>query len=368
MCSRFVKTLRPAGFILRKATSRKAPSYSASSYNASSHNASSYNASSLRASSHRASSYRTVLHKAVPHKVAPYRTTQKTTLYGLHAVEAALRARRRKLERLWLRSVPSPKWDALEALAQASATPVERRTQAELEQACASSDHQGAVLFCGPLPWVEEGTWWSALGLGEDASPALEDRQSSPFRDTQLQATRSSENSPPRAERPSGIHSGAEPTSGIPQRLLLALDRVSDPQNLGAIARSAEAFGALGIVLPARDAAPPTPAAVRVSAGALERLPLGRVANLARFLAQARKKGSWTAAAVVRGGVDVLHTPVPWPLILVLGSEGQGVRSGILRHCELHLTIPLPGTSSDSIAGLNVSAAAAVFLHALMRS
>ncbi len=139
---------------------------------------------------------------------------------------------------------------------------------------------------------------------------------------------------------------------------VVALDGVTDTRNLGAIARSAEFFGAAGLVLPADRSAAVTAEAVRASAGALCSLPVARVVNLARALREAHSEGWAVVAAVAEGGVDPRRTPVPLPLVLVLGSEERGPRPLVLRQSQLLVTVPRVG----AIGSLNVSVAAGVLL------
>lgn len=142
--------------------------------------------------------------------------------------------------------------------------------------------------------------------------------------------------------------------------LLVALDEVQDPQNLGAICRSAECAGATGVVLPERRAAEVTPAVCKASAGAVEHLPIARVRNLADFLGEAKAAGLWcygadSSAAVAHDTVDYTGGAV-----LVLGSEGRGLRPRVAGACDALVAIPLRGR----IESLSVSAAAAVLLYA----
>lgn len=146
------------------------------------------------------------------------------------------------------------------------------------------------------------------------------------------------------------------------RRLLVALDGVQDPQNLGAIIRSCEFFGVRGLFWPRDRAATVTPAVVRASAGASERLALCRVVNLARALETCRDRGVWVLGTVADGGEPlprlVAEDRVPDPLVLVMGSEHGGLRRLTRAHCDLLATIPGRG----GVASLNVSAATAAAL------
>jgi 23S rRNA (guanosine2251-2'-O)-methyltransferase len=150
-----------------------------------------------------------------------------------------------------------------------------------------------------------------------------------------------------------------------PRRLLVALDGIEDPQNVGAIARSCEFFGASGMFWSRDRGCPITPAVTRASAGATERLMLGEVGNLADALRRCKDAGLWVVGTVVDGGEPV-HAMVrdgrlPDALVLVLGSEGAGLRRLTREHCDFLLTLPRRG----SLGSLNVSAAAAAVLAML---
>ena len=142
--------------------------------------------------------------------------------------------------------------------------------------------------------------------------------------------------------------------------LVVALDQVQDPHNLGAIARSAECAGASGMVIPERRAATVTPAVCKASAGAVEHIPIAQVRNLADFLASAKAAGLWCYGAQVGAAID--YRGVDWSggVVLVLGSEGRGLRPRVASACDSLVAIPLRGR----IESLSVSAAAAVLLYA----
>lgn len=168
-------------------------------------------------------------------------------------------------------------------------------------------------------------------------------------------------------EAPGTPASGLEPAvqAAGARRILVALDGVQDPQNLGAIIRSCEFFGVRGLFWPRDRAASVTPAVVRASAGASERLALCRVVNLARALETCRDRGVWVVGMVADGGEPlprlVAEDRVPDPLVLVMGSEHGGLRRLTRARCDLLATIPGRG----GVASLNVSAATAAALALL---
>jgi 23S rRNA (guanosine2251-2'-O)-methyltransferase len=142
--------------------------------------------------------------------------------------------------------------------------------------------------------------------------------------------------------------------------LIIALDQVQDPQNLGAIARSAECAGAAGLVVPERRSAEVTAAVCKASAGAVEHLPVARTRNLADFLNAAKKAGLWCYGADAGGDASYDTVDFAGPVVLVLGSEGRGLRPRVAGACDLLVSIPLRGR----IESLSVSAAAAVLIFA----
>jgi 23S rRNA (guanosine2251-2'-O)-methyltransferase len=238
-------------------------------------------------------------------------------LYGIHPVLEALRARRRKLFALRLRSGPARAELAplLEA-ARAAGVRVEEASLGELAAGLAQdANHQGVVLAAGPLPLAD----LSALC-----------------------------------------------TAGSPPRLLVALDQVEDPQNLGAVARVAEAAGGMGLLLTDRHSPPLSPAVARASAGAIEWLATARVPNLVRALNQLKSSGFWIFGAEVEAPDSLFELPerlVQGDRLVVFGAEGRGLRPGVLAAVDHRVRIPLAGR----VASLNVASAAAVVLFELAR-
>jgi 23S rRNA (guanosine2251-2'-O)-methyltransferase len=180
----------------------------------------------------------------------------------------------------------------------------------ELERLCGSGEHQGVVAEVDPYPYANAG---ELLGAGE--------------------------------------------------ALVVALDQVQDPHNLGAVCRAAEVAGAGGVVIPARRAASVTPAVCKASAGAVEHLSVARVRNLADWLAQAKEGGAWVYGA--DAGAAKRYTEVDWKggAVLVLGSEGKGLRPRVGEACDELISIPVRGR----VGSLNASVAAAVILFEATR-
>lgn len=234
-------------------------------------------------------------------------------MHGIHSVREALRARRRSLHCLRLRAgARHPEHDALRVLAREAEVPVVEEGDDASDQAVQS---QGALLDVGPIP---ELSLEALVGIGKTP------------------------------------------------RTLVALDRVEDPQNLGAIARVAEATGVAGMLLTRRHAPPLSAAVSRASAGAIEWLPVARVANLRRALNDLKTNGFWVFGAEVGAPVGLYELPdrlLGGDRVVVLGAEGKGLRHGIQAELDHRVEIPMHGR----IESLNVAAAAAVMLYELRR-
>lgn len=145
--------------------------------------------------------------------------------------------------------------------------------------------------------------------------------------------------------------------------LFVLLDGITDPHNLGAIVRSAEVLGAHGVILPARNAAPVTPGAVKASAGATERLPIAEVGNLLRTIDALREGGVRVLGAGAGDGERLDRVDLTGPTALVIGAEGKGMREAVARRCDGLFHIPQRG----SVASLNASVAAAIALYEVAR-
>jgi 23S rRNA (guanosine2251-2'-O)-methyltransferase len=148
--------------------------------------------------------------------------------------------------------------------------------------------------------------------------------------------------------------------TAIAGALIVVLDQVQDPQNLGSICRTAECAGAAGVVIPERRAAEVTAAVCKAAAGAVEHLPVARVRNVADFLVEVKAAGGWCYGAQRGGAVRYDAVDYAGTVALVLGSEGRGLRPRVAGACDALVSIPLRGR----IDSLSVSAAAAVLLFA----
>jgi 23S rRNA (guanosine2251-2'-O)-methyltransferase len=144
---------------------------------------------------------------------------------------------------------------------------------------------------------------------------------------------------------------------------LVALDEVTDPQNLGAVCRTAEVAGATGVVIPERRSAEVTPAVCKASAGAVEHLRIARVRNLADFLADAKTAGAWTYGAAAAARTPYRQPDYRGGVVLVLGAEGKGLRPRVASACDDLIALPVRGR----LDSLNVSAAAAVLMYEILQ-
>jgi 23S rRNA (guanosine2251-2'-O)-methyltransferase len=224
-------------------------------------------------------------------------------VYGRRPVREALRGPREVLE-VWAteRALSAEPW--------LRETRPKTKQERELADAAGTRDHQGVVAWCEPYRYAD------AYELAETPSP-----------------------------------------------LLVCLDQVSDPHNVGAVCRSAEGAGATGVVLPAHGSATVTAAVCKASAGAVEHLPVAVVTNLSRYLNDVKGPDLWIWAAAGEAGQTMWEADLAGGVALVLGAEGRGLRPLVRRACDAVVSIPLHGSTES----LNVSVAAGVLLYEARR-
>jgi 23S rRNA (guanosine2251-2'-O)-methyltransferase len=158
-------------------------------------------------------------------------------------------------------------------------------------------------------------------------------------------------------------YADAERLLDPPDAIVVCLDEVQDPQNLGAVCRVAESAGASGVVIPHRRSAEVTPAACKAAAGAVEHLPVARVRNLSDWLVEAKERGAWVyGAARAPGAVSYDAPDYSGRTVLVLGSEGRGLRPRVAATCDCLVELPQHGR----IGSLNVATATAALLYAIL--
>lgn len=228
-------------------------------------------------------------------------------LYGRNSVHEALRAGRRRVHEIWATEAAV----AHEPWLRESGAAFQVVDAAQIAQRCGTDEHQGVCARTDGYPYV--------------SAPEL---------------------------------------LAAPDPLIVALDEVQDPQNLGAVCRTAEGVGAAGVVIPERRSAEVTPAACKASAGALEWLRVARVRNLADFLGEAKEAGCWCyGAAAVPEAVDYMVPDWRGGVVLVMGAEGKGLRPRVAAECDQLVRLPLRG----NLDSLNVSAAAAALLYGILQ-
>jgi 23S rRNA (guanosine2251-2'-O)-methyltransferase len=149
-----------------------------------------------------------------------------------------------------------------------------------------------------------------------------------------------------------------------PDALVVCLDEVQDPHNLGAVCRVAEVAGCAGVVGPERRSAEVTPAVCKAAAGAVEHLPVARVRNLADWLAEAKRHDAWVYGAAADARVPYDRPDYGGRVVLVLGSEGRGLRPRVAGACDEQIALPRAG----KVGSLNVSTAAAALVYGILQS
>lgn len=231
-------------------------------------------------------------------------TLTREFVYGRNATRELYRGPRQVLE-TWVTERAASQIPWLDAGPRPQVKP-----ERVLSEAAGTRDHQGVVAWCEPFRYAD------AYELAKEDSP-----------------------------------------------LLVCLDQVTDPHNLGAVVRSAEGVGATAVVVPAHGSARVTAAVCRASSGAVEHLPVAVVPNLARYLEDIKGDALWAFAADAEGTVSLWDADLTGGVALVLGAEGKGVRPLVRRTCDATVAIPLAG----KVGSLNVSVAAAVLLFEARR-
>ncbi|MEF9438457.1 MAG: RNA methyltransferase [Candidatus Mariimomonas ferrooxydans] len=144
---------------------------------------------------------------------------------------------------------------------------------------------------------------------------------------------------------------------------LIFLDSLNDPHILGSVIRIAACFGGFGVVIPKHSSCEVNETVIHVASGGENFVPVSMVTNLVNALREAKDKGYWAAGAVVEGGQDINKVSLPFPLCLVLGAEGKGIRYGIQKHLDLKITLPMRGAQLS----FNVAMASAIFAHEIAK-
>ena len=147
------------------------------------------------------------------------------------------------------------------------------------------------------------------------------------------------------------------------QPFLVLLDELEDPHNVGAILRTADAVGVHGVLLPKRRSCPLSGTVAKTSAGAVEYVPVARIGNVVQTIEQLKKQGFWIVGADVSGEQDYFDTDLRGPIVVVIGSEGQGLGRLVKESCDLVVRIPMKG----KISSLNASVACSLLLYEVLR-
>jgi 23S rRNA (guanosine2251-2'-O)-methyltransferase len=238
-------------------------------------------------------------------------------LYGLHPVEEALRAGKRRFDHVLVaHERHDDRLERIIAACREAGVRVRHESRELLTQTAQTAAHQGVVALVRPQEFL-----------------AIEDLFAN------------------------------DPAKPDAARLVLALDGVEDPQNLGALLRVADGAGVDGVVLTERRSAPLSPVAVKASAGATEHLRIARVVNLVRALEELKRQNLWIVGLDERGSSDYDQFDLTGDVVLVLGREGAGLHDLVRRTCDHLLRIPMAG----GVSSLNVSAAGAVVLYEAFR-
>lgn len=236
------------------------------------------------------------------------------TVYGLHAVLEALHSQSRPVQRIWVLRADG-RFYTIMRLARERNIPISVEVRNCLDRLAGARHHQGVVAQVAAKEYVE----------GEKLLDSLSFRQN--------------------------------------PALLVVLDEIQDPHNLGAIVRSVEAAGGDGIIIPKHRAVGLTGGVAKASAGALEQVAIARVANTGKFLEECQKRGILTVALDQKGIKSYTEVDFTEPVALVFGSEGEGIRPIVLKKCDQQVKIPMFGRMNS----LNVSVAVAVTLFEAIR-
>ncbi len=248
--------------------------------------------------------------------MAPHAGNDEPTnvLYGFHAVTEALQSPSRAIERLWL-AKSDGRFFTLTRLARERHVPYSVESRDRLDRLAGDRHHQGVVASVAAKHFLE----------GEELLDEV----------------------------------GQHPAPS----LLVVLDQIQDPHNLGAIARSVDAAGGHGIVIPKHRAVGLTAGVAKASAGALEHVSIARVANTGKFVEQCQKRHIMTLALDAEAKNSYADVDLTESLALVFGSEGEGIRPIVLKKCDDRIQIPMLG----KINSLNVSVAVAVTIFEAAR-
>lgn len=147
------------------------------------------------------------------------------------------------------------------------------------------------------------------------------------------------------------------------QLCIIFLDSINDPHNLGSIMRTVACFGGFALVIPKHSSCEVNDTVIHVATGGENYVPVSMVTNIPIALEQVKEAGYWVAGCVIEGGEDINKVKLPFPLCLVMGSEGKGIRPGIQKNLDLKISLPMPGAQLS----FNVGIACAIFCHEIIK-
>ncbi|MBW2636774.1 MAG: 23S rRNA (guanosine(2251)-2'-O)-methyltransferase RlmB [Deltaproteobacteria bacterium] len=236
-------------------------------------------------------------------------------IYGIHPSIEALRSGRDEIERIFLaRGRRGPDVKKILDLATEKKIPVELGEREYLDRLADGSAHQGVVCQCRPYTYY-------------------------------------------------GLNEMIEGKDSLNDCLILILDCIVDPQNLGSLIRTGHCFGVAGIIIPEKRSASVTPSVIKTSAGAAHHVPIARVVNIARTVDYLKERGFWIYGADASCEEDLRSFDYEGPVCLIMGSENKGIRPLVKKKCDFMISIPMRG-HFDS---LNVSVAGGIILHEINR-
>src|SRR5215475_757436 len=251
-------------------------------------------------------------------KPAARTPTDRRVLYGVNPIIEALRADRRPGEIIIAEGARDARLRELIELARRSGVPVKRAPRAKLDRDAGNTHHQGVIAHLGTAAYADADELMETIGarVGSDQEP-----------------------------------------------LILLLDGIEDPRNLGAILRTAECAGAHGVFIPERRAAGLNETVAKASAGAVEHLPVARATNLSRLIGQLKERNVWVVGTDAQAATNYTEWDWKRPSVVVLGAEGSGLHRLVREHCDVLVRIPVRG----KVDSLNVSVAAGVVLYEAQR-
>lgn len=250
-----------------------------------------------------------------------YMSSDDVLVIGRNPVLEALRHRPTEIEKVYIQQGGHGSViQEIRSTADAADVPVQHVPSQRIDQLARSGNHQGVVARTAPLAYRDFDEMLAEI------APQYDDVQ---------------------ARKP----------------LLLMIDQVTDPHNFGALLRTAAAAGVAGVIVPSQHMAPLNPTTIKASAGTAGRIPVARVRSLSNSIDQLKERGYWIVGLTGEGDTTVWEMDWDRPIVLVLGSEGEGMRPSTERKCDFLVSIPMPG----SVESLNVSVAGGISMFAAIR-